>query len=154
MNLVEATKTMLLQRCNERGYALEEVMPCVVEQKEDGTWVIDTDHEKYPKTVRIPTKIRQQISQAQDKSIGEGVGTELKGLLSMIGITSSPTCSCNKRAKSMNEHGIQWCKDNIPTIVGWLGEEAKKRNLPFLKFAATKIVKLAIYRAEKKQKKK
>ena len=152
MTLVEATKTMLLQRCNERGYTLEEVMPCVVEQREDGTWVIDTDHEKYPKVARIDAKIQQQVMESAQKSFGEGVGTELKGLLSMIGIKSSPTCSCNKRARSMNEHGIQWCKDNIPTIVGWLEEEAKKRKLPFLKFAATKIVKLAIYRAEKKQK--
>lgn len=78
-----------------------------------------------------------------------GVGTELKKLLSYIGITASPTCSCNTRARIMDENGIEWCKDNIDTIVGWLREEAEKRHLPFFNYIGYKIVQLAIIRAEK-----
>jgi hypothetical protein len=91
------------------------------------------------------------ISELSDDQsyIGEGVGTELKKLLKFIGITASKDCSCNARAKTMNEKGIEWCKDNIDTIVGWLKEEASKRNLPFFAYAARKLVQLAIGRAEK-----
>jgi hypothetical protein len=78
-----------------------------------------------------------------------GPGTELKKLLGKIGITASPTCSCNARARQMDERGIQWCRDNLDEIAGWLAEEAKKRNLPFVRFAGKKLVQLAISRAEK-----
>jgi len=79
-----------------------------------------------------------------------GAGTELKALLKRIGITSSPTCSCNQKARAMDDRGIQWCEDNIPTIVGWLRDEASKRGLPFIDLAGQAIVRLAISRAKKK----
>ena len=78
-----------------------------------------------------------------------GVGSELKKLLSKIGITASKTCSCNQRAREMNVRGIDWCKENIDTIVGWLREEAQKRRLPFFDFAGKQLVLLAIKRAQK-----
>lgn len=79
-----------------------------------------------------------------------GAGTELKALLGMIGIKSSPTCSCNKRAKTMDENGIEWCKENVPTIISWLQEEAQKRRLPFSRLAARKLIQLSISKAERK----
>ena len=82
--------------------------------------------------------------------IGEGAGTELKKLLSFIGINSVPNCSCNARARVMNENGIQWCKDNKEEILSWMKEESDKRGLPFLKFGAKRILNYAIHRAEKK----
>ena len=81
--------------------------------------------------------------------IGQGVGTELKKILGFIGITSTPNCSCNAKAKIMNEKGVEWCKNNIDVIVSWLKEEASKRNLPFYSFIAKKLVKIAIGRAER-----
>lgn len=36
-------------RCRERGYTLDEVMPCVVAQDGD-QWTIDTESEFYPRT--------------------------------------------------------------------------------------------------------
>lgn len=36
-------------RCTERGYTLDEVMPCVVTQDGD-QWTIDVDHPAYPRT--------------------------------------------------------------------------------------------------------
>ena len=78
-----------------------------------------------------------------------GPGTELKKLLSKIGITSSPTCSCNKRAKTMDEKGIAWCEENVETICDWLQEEATKRKLPFVRLAGKALIHLAIRRAKK-----
>jgi len=134
-------KKYLWYRCAERGYSIDEVMPCVISQDGDN-WTIDTDHASYPKTNKINTN---------DKDAG--VGTELKNLLKTIGITSSPTCACNARARIMNENGIQWCENNKDTILAWLKEEASKRNLPFSSYLATGLVNLAIKKAKKTQRK-
>jgi hypothetical protein len=82
-----------------------------------------------------------------------GAGTELKALLSKIGIKSSPTCSCNKRAKTMDENGIEWCEQNVETICDWLAEESAKRKLPFVRLAGKAIIHMAIRRAKKGNKK-
>jgi hypothetical protein len=73
-----------------------------------------------------------------------GVGAELKKLLSLIGITSSENCSCNRHAAEMDERGPEWCEENMETILGWLKKEADRRNLPFVKVAAKLMVKRAI----------
>jgi len=78
-----------------------------------------------------------------------GPGTELKALLSKIGITSSPTCSCNKRASLMDARGIPWCEENVETICDWLQEEAAKRNLPFLRSAGKLLIRMALRNAKK-----
>jgi len=78
-----------------------------------------------------------------------GPGTELKKLLSKIGITATPTCSCNARAAEMDRQGIEWCKANVDNIVGWLREEATKRGLPFVDMAGRMLVKRAIKNARK-----
>jgi len=83
----------------------------------------------------------------------QGVGTELKALLSRIGLVEKSGCNCNRRRLEMDGHGIPWCRENLDTIVAWLREEAEKRGLPFVDFAARQIVRLAIRRAEKKEKK-
>lgn len=79
-----------------------------------------------------------------------GPGTEMKALLAKIGIVASPTCSCNKRAKIMDEKGCDWCAENIDEIDRWLAEEAKKRKLPYLSLAGKALIHLAIRRARKK----
>jgi hypothetical protein len=84
------------------------------------------------------------IKEKYEKPIEEGVGTELKKLLSKIGIRSTPNCSCNHKAKLMNMNGVEWCENNIDTILVWLSEEAKKRKLPFIKYGAKLIIKRAI----------
>ena len=96
------------------------------------------------KTMPVPTK----VDKTKNDTNG-GPGTELKKLLKTIGITSSPTCSCNARARKMDENGIEWCENNIDTIVGWLREEATKRKLPFVDMAGKILVKRAIKNAKK-----
>jgi hypothetical protein len=78
-----------------------------------------------------------------------GPGTELKKLLKLIGITATPNCSCNARARTMDANGCDWCEANLETIVGWLREEATKRRLPFLDAAGRMLVKRAINNARK-----
>jgi hypothetical protein len=132
--MITTHKDHLIQRCNERGYKLEDVMECVVSKNGD-MWTIDVNHPKYPSAHKMAT----------------GVGTELKKLLSMLGIKTTPDCSCNTRARIMNEKGINWVKQNQELIISWMREEAAKRKLPFFKLAAQKILSIAISRAEKKQ---
>jgi len=80
------------------------------------------------------------------------VGTELKKLLSKIGIQSKKGCGCSDRARHIDymesiEPG--WAEKNIEEIVDWMQEEAKKRKLPFVRAGAKVLVKLAIRRAKK-----
>lgn len=81
-----------------------------------------------------------------------GVGSQLKLILSKFGIKSSPTCPCNEYATIMDTKGIEWCESNIDTIIGWLETEARKRHIPFVKYAAKLIVKRAINNAKKLKK--
>lgn len=151
--MITCKKHHLEQRCKQRGYTLEEVMDCVVKQDGD-TWTIDTMHEKYPMFTHPEYKkhLERRAKYVAPPHPDGGPGTELKKLLKMIGITASPTCSCNSRATKMDEMGIQWCKDNESKIVDWLAEEAKKRKLPFIRVLGKKIVRMAIRAAEKKKK--
>jgi len=141
-----ATDLDFYERYNDRGYTFEEVEPCIVE-KYDGMLLIDTIHESYPSVDRTAHFYRP-VENTQ-----EGAGTELKKLLSKIGITSSPNCKCNMYAAFMNHMGTDWCTDHIDDIVSWLAEEAKKRHLPFMRVLAKQVVKMAINRAIKKENK-
>jgi hypothetical protein len=58
-----------------------------------------------------------------------GAGTELKKLLSKLGLKPAANCKCNQHIAEMNQMGIAWCTANIDTIVGWLREEADRIKL-------------------------
>ncbi len=47
--MITCHRMYLSARCVERGYTLDEVMPCVVSQNGD-EWTIDTESEFYPRT--------------------------------------------------------------------------------------------------------
>lgn len=76
-------------------------------------------------------------------------GTILSKMIKSLGIAMTDSCSCKRHALEMNEQGNDWCSSNIDTIVGWLREEAKRRNLPFI----DTIGKLMVNRAIKKSRK-
>jgi hypothetical protein len=82
-------------------------------------------------------------------SPAEGPGTELKRLLSLIGITAGENCSCNKHARIMNAWGADECERRVEEIVGWLREEATKRGLPFFAAAGRMVVRRAIAAARR-----
>ena len=86
------------------------------------------------------------------KPLFAGPGTYLKKYLSKIGITATPTCSCNAKANHMDAMGVKWCEENLDLIVGWLKEEATNRKLPFIDLPARMLVKHAISSAKKAEK--
>ena len=79
----------------------------------------------------------------------EGPGTELKKLLAKVGIKPKAGCKCLARAVEMDIRGCDWCETNVPTIVGWLREEATSRRLPFVDAAGTVLVRRAISNARR-----
>jgi len=140
--LVKTHYSHLVAHCRARGYSLEEVMPCVVEQDGD-QWVIDTSHAAYPK----------ERGGVQPQQASMGPGEELKALLARFGIRSTPDCQCSKRARYMDEMESNqpgWCEQNIETICDWLQEEANKRNLPFLRAVGKLLIRRAISNARNK----
>lgn len=130
-------------RCRQRGYTLDEVAACIVSR--DGDMVtVDVDHPAYPRQPKpgfTPTTAAPAPT--------HGPGTELKKLLKKVGITASPNCSCNARARTMDQWGCDKCEERIDEIVGWLREEATKRRLPFIDAAGRMIVRRAIKNARK-----
>jgi len=139
--MITTHKSNLIARCQQRGYTLAEVMPCVL-SKDGDEWTIDVDHPAYPRTAR-------EMDRKRSEAPTFGPGTELKKLLAKVGIKSSPTCSCNARAKTMDEKGCDWCSENLATIVGWLKEEHTRQKIviPFSETAVSLLVRYAIRRA-------
>lgn len=142
--MITTHRSNLEARCVERGYTLDEVMPCVVSQDGD-EWTIDTESEFYPRTPKPGHEPPQPVEQPTD-----GPGTELKRLLARVGITATPDCSCNARAAEMDRQGVEWCEENIETIVGWLREQAHARGLPFIDAVGRMLVRRAIKNARQR----
>jgi hypothetical protein len=130
-------------RARERGHDLASIDGCFVFQYEDGWWEVDIEHPAYPRSTK--RKVAPPT---------HGPGTELKKLLKKVGITATPNCSCNARARKMDEEEAKepgWCTAHLDEIVGWLREEATKRKLPFVDMAGRVIVRRAISNARKEQ---
>lgn len=55
-------------------------------------------------------------------NVPAGPGTELKKILTGLGITPGPNCACNSRAAQMDVWGAAGCEnlENFATITGWL----------------------------------
>lgn len=140
MNL--ASREVLL-RAQQRGYDPESIRGCILEDRGD-RWIVDVDHPAYPRDRGQP--IPQPAPKQQPTT--SGPGTELKKLLKKVGIVAAPGCSCNKRARIMDEKGCDWCRENVEMIVDWLGEEASKRKLPFFRAVGKMLVNRAIRNAD------
>jgi len=78
-----------------------------------------------------------------------GPGTMLSKILESVGIKAAPNCGCKRKALTMNINGNEWCQQNIETIIDWLAEEAKKRNLPFIRTAGALLIRRAISMSKK-----
>ncbi len=81
-----------------------------------------------------------------------GVGTELKNLISKLGLKPGLNCKCGQHIREMDTKGIAWCDENVYTITQWLQEEAERARLPFTKIGARILIRRAISNAKKKQK--
>lgn len=136
--MIRAHRRQFEAICRHRNQDLAAAMAAVVSQDGD-LWTIDETHPAYPK-------------RPQQVIVGpKGPGTELKKLLGRIGITASPTCGCNAKARAMDARGCDWCEEHIDTVVGWLREEAGKRRLPFLDAVGKLLVRRAISNARKEE---
>ena len=96
--------------------------------------------------------VRPRIPSMQTFKQRIGPGTELKMLLTKLGIDSQPGCKCNQRAAVMDIEGPDWCERHLEEICDWMAEEANKRKLPFVRWAARMMVKRAISKARTKLK--
>lgn len=50
----------------------------------------------------------------------------------------------------MDRQGVEWCEQNIDTIVGWLREQAHARGLPFFDAVGRMLVRRAIRNARQR----
>jgi hypothetical protein len=146
--VIACRRTHLEARCRERGYTLDEVMPCVVSQDGD-EWTIDADHPAYPRHPRsgfVPP-------QPEPPPPSHGPGTELKSLLAgwPFRIVATADCKCTTRAAYMDAKGCDWCasEEGMAEILGFLREAAEERGLPFVDMAGRMLVKRAIHNARK-----
>lgn len=139
--MITTHRLHLEQRCNERGYTLDEVLPCVVAQDGDD-WTIDVDHPAYPRVSRLPEPAPIPTS---------GPGTELSRLLKRIGIEPTPTCACREKQQEMDRWGCDECSkpERIEEVVAVMRAEAEARGLPFLDLAGRVLVLRAIQNARK-----
>jgi hypothetical protein len=139
-------RSHLESRCRERGYTLDEVMPCVVSQDGD-EWTIDVDHPAFPREPKPGVEPPQPPPVAPS----HGPGTELSRLLKRFGIEPTPTCACRAKAAEMDAWGCDECSrpERIEEVVAVMRAEAQARGLPFLDVAGRMLVRRAIANARK-----
>ncbi len=59
--------------------------------------------------------------------VSRGPGSMLHAILAELNFGVSADCGCDERIAEMNRNGVEWCKTNRETIIGWLKESAAKR---------------------------
>ena len=133
-------RSSLEARCRERGYTLDEVLPCVVSQDGD-EWTIDTESEFYPRVSRLP----------EPAPLSHGPGTELSKMLKRLGINPTPTCQCRAMSQKMDAWGCDECErpERIAEVVAVMRAEATARGLPFIDIAGRMLVRRAIRNARR-----
>ena len=139
--MITTHRSNLEARCTERGYTLDEVLPCVVSQNGD-EWMIDTESEFYPRASRLPEPPAPPA---------HGPGTELSRLLKRIGINPTPTCQCRAMSQKMDQWGCDECErpERIDEVVAVMRAEAEARGLPFIDVAGRILVRRAIRNARR-----
>ena len=110
-----------------------------------GTFVVTISYPQDPCPGYTPASVGEPVVYAAGEKLPDpGPGAALKALLSVAGITSSPTCSCNARAAQMDAWGELESLKRLPEICGWLKEEAEKREMWFFRPAGYALVLAAV----------
>jgi len=109
-------------------------------------YIEDKDFERLQKEYPRPSAAQHSTPDTK-----HGPGTELKRLLAGFPfyIKTTPNCRCNARARQMDVWGIEGCEERADLIVGWLKEEAERRNLLFIDAAGRLLLRKAIAAARK-----
>jgi len=142
MNLMKLRRADVEARAITRGFRIEDVESCFVEEVSDSVWIVDVDHPSYPKA---------SIPPEQQPLPTSGPGTELSKLLKRFGIEPTPTCACRAKAAEMDAWGADECEkpERIAEVVGVMRAEAEARGLPFLDVAGRLLVRRAIANARR-----
>ena len=142
MKLMKLLRFDVEARAITRGFRIEDVQPCLVEQVNESVWIVDVDHPAYPRVSRLPEQ------QPLPKS---GPGTELSKLLKRFRIEPTPTCACRAKAAEMDAWGCEECEkpERIAEVVAVMRAEAEARGLPFLDVAGRLLVRRAIANARR-----
>ena len=149
--LVKITLKNLADLCVHHNYDFDESYKSVVGRDKNDLLTMDTASESFPHVLKEAATKDQLEKLGKQLSIGDGVGTELKSLLSnYLGIQTTAGCSCLKRAKEMNVKGVEWCALNKDLIAEWLREESKKKRMPFVKAVALTLITVAIWKYRRK----
>ena len=142
--MIKCQRHHLEQRAAERGYSWESVVACIAATHEDGSIEVNEAHPAYPRAAANTGSKTMPPAQP-------GPGTELAILLKRFGIHAKEKgCGCRSMQRKMDAWGPENCRKNIETILQHLSQEARKRGLPFVRFAAKRLVIAAISKAEKK----
>jgi len=144
--MISCHRKYLDARCRERGYALDEVMPCVVSQNGD-EWTVDVDHPAYPRFSKPGFQLPPTVPALQS----HGPGTELSKLLKRFGIEPTPTCKCRDKSAEMDAWGASECErpERMEEVIAVMRDEAAARGLPFIDAVGRMLVKRAIHNARK-----
>ena len=139
--MITGHKKYLIARCRERGYTLNQVMPCVVSQDGD-MWTVDETHKAYPHP-RQNKPLERGHAQVRNLKSCSRSGSALKSESKLL---------MQRKSTKMDEEEHRepgWCEKHIDEIVGWLREEATRRKLPFVNTAGKILVRRAIKNAKK-----
>lgn len=71
---------------------------------------------------------RDGSSKTPEELYGQGVGTEFFKLGSEFGIPIRNSCNCKAMIVMMNSKGVKWCKQNRPSIIKSMEENARVYN--------------------------
>jgi hypothetical protein len=91
--MITCHRSNLEARCSERGYTLDDVMPCVVSQEGD-EWTIDTESEFYPRVSRLPSPPAPDLTRTDAPSFL----TKVKNFASAADLSASASSRSFRRS--------------------------------------------------------
>ena len=100
----------------------------------------------YQDAMKAWRHLLRQETPPQDNFLG-GPGTQLRALLGSIGFR--PCDTCKAYARTMDQHGPDWCLENQEVILDWLQYNAKKRKVPFFRVVGRGLLLQAIKQSRK-----
>lgn len=75
-------------------------------------------------------------------------GRRLRCVLKSMDLTDAIGCGCNSGAAQMDRWGPDGCRENLPTIAGWLRDAAIERNIEVTDEQIVELITAAIVAAE------
>lgn len=80
-----------------------------------------------------------------------GVGSQMQKMFGFFLLNATPDCPCHEHAKQYDEWGPDLCLYHIVTIIDRLEEQASNRGIPFSRWVAERLVRIAIAKARRER---